>query len=209
MGSIRLSAAVCFLLLTLSAMIVSEAVLYHGLGVEILFDSDGVPMVNYGYAIGIHYNPITVCQYALEYYASGNSSFFVLAEWLASHVEPHGNYSLWQFNFNWPFYGHTLHGPWYSGMAQGLGIEVMLKAWESSGNETYLRVANSSLNALAVSYSVGGVRQSLGDESWWYLEYASPALDYHAYVLNGFIYALHGIYMYRTMIGGPVAENLW
>jgi heparosan-N-sulfate-glucuronate 5-epimerase len=166
-----------------------------------LFDSEGVPLVNYGYPIGIQYNPVTVSQYALAnyhvYLATGNSSFretfLVQADWLVKNAVQKGNFSVWEYKFDWSIY--TCTQPWVSGMAQGQGISVLTRAYFLTGNKTYLDVAQTAVDSFAVEMSTGGVRYTDSSGGVWYEEYADIGAP-SSKVLNGFIFALLGLYEY-------------
>jgi len=166
-----------------------------------LFDSEGVPLVNYGYPIGIQYNPVTVSQYALAnyhvYLATGNSSFretfLVQADWLVKNAVQKGSFSVWEYKFDWNTYGCT--SPWASGMAQGQGTSVLTRAYFLTGNKTYLDVAETAVGSFEVEMSTGGVRYTDSSGGVWYEEYADVGAP-SSKVLNGFVLALLGLYEY-------------
>jgi heparosan-N-sulfate-glucuronate 5-epimerase len=166
-----------------------------------LFDSEGVPLVNYGYPIGVQYNPVTVSQCALAnyhmYLATGNSSFrttfLIQADWLVKNAAYKGNFSVWEYKFDWKTY--VCISPWVSGMAQGQCISVLTRAYFLTSNITYLDIAQSALNSFEIEMSAGGVRYIDPYGSVWYEEYADVNAP-SSKVLNGFIFALLGLYEY-------------
>ena len=104
------------------------------------YDSAGVPQLDYHGKIGLQYNPIAIAQYALGNYnlfrqtadPDRRRKFFVAADWLASHLDqnPQG-LAVWNHHFDWE-YRDTLRAPWYSALAQGQGISVLLRAHKES-----------------------------------------------------------------------------
>lgn len=81
---------------------------------------------------------------------------------------------------------------WLSAMAQGHGMSVLVRAYLATGEINYLHNAELALNSFAVNASAGGVRNYVFDMYPWYEEY--PTRDGGTFVLNGFLYALIGLY---------------
>ena len=179
-----------------------------------LFDSEGVPLVNYGYPIGVQYNPVTVSQYALAnyhmYLATGNSSFretfLAQANWLVKNASQKSNFSVWEYKFKWDTYGCT--SPWVSGMAQGQGVSVLTRAYFLTGNSTYLDIAQTAINSFEVEINAGGVRYTDSSGSVWYEEYADVGAP-SSKVLNGFIFALLGLYEYSFVTNSSQGYTLF
>jgi heparosan-N-sulfate-glucuronate 5-epimerase len=100
------------------------------------YDSAGIPQLDYRGKIGRQYNPIAIAQYGLGNYnlfrRSGDSdrrdNFLRVADWLVLHLEqnPQG-LAVWNHHFDWE-YRDTLRAPWYSALAQGQGISVLVRA---------------------------------------------------------------------------------
>ena len=80
----------------------------------------------------------------------------------------------------------------YSAMGQGHALSVLARAYHHSGGDTsYLKAALTGLRPFDVASSAGGVLASFLGHIPWYEEYPTqPA----SFVLNGFIYALLGLY---------------
>ena len=57
------------------------------------------------------------------------------ADWLAANLEPnaHGLW-VWNHHFDWE-YRDTLKAPWYSGLAQGQGVSLLLRAHAQTGDD--------------------------------------------------------------------------
>jgi hypothetical protein len=199
-------------------------------------DEKGVPQVYYLRLGKAFDNPVYVCMYAygyyqlwkasneydyfLKYYAlrlpKGLSSheyrecFFSCADWLASRLKPRElpgkTFYVWEYSFPWEVY--NLEPPWISGMAQGCGIEVLVRAYRESGNSKYLDAARKALTALSIPVESGGVLRKDSEDAWWYEEYASSTCK-ESRVLNGMAHTLIGIYHYWKETGDPQASELF
>jgi hypothetical protein len=165
-----------------------------------LFDEEGVPLADYGGKIGAQYNPVTISQYALALYhaflGTGNvtlrAKFLIQANWLVAHAKDLGNFTVWQYKFDWAIYNMT--DPWVSAMAQGEGVSVLTRAYTLTGNRTFLEAAEKAIGSFEVEKDDGGVRFTDYD-GVWFEEYADSG-DLDSKVLNGFVFALYGLYEY-------------
>lgn len=86
---------------------------------------------------------------------------------------------------------------WYSAMGQGHGLSVLARAYHLSDKNTkYLEAARKALGPFKVLSKNHGVLAMYMNELHWYEEYPTePA----TFVLNGFIYALIGLYDFHTL----------
>lgn len=101
------------------------------------------------------------------------------------------SYEVWWYDFDYPYYG--LKAPWLSGMAQGQAIEVLLAAYEITGDERYLETARLGANTLAVPVDEGGAAVPLENGGIWFEEYAQARVP-PPRVLNGHNFALQGLW---------------
>lgn len=178
------------------------------------YDSSGVPKLDYHGALGLQYNPIAIAQYGLGNYnlwrrsadAHRKRKFFLVADWLCSHLEPNlKGIPVWNHHFNWE-YRDTLKAPWYSALAQGQGISVLVRAHKESGNCRYLNAAHAALASFQHSITEGGVAFTDESGDLWFEEYivAPPT-----HILNGFIWALWGVYDYALATKDNAAKELF
>jgi heparosan-N-sulfate-glucuronate 5-epimerase len=183
------------------------------------YDSSGIPLLDYHGHIGLQYNPIAIAQYGLGNYnlfrRTGDpvrrNKFFLVADWLCSHLErnPHGLF-VWNHHFDWE-YRNTLKAPWYSALAQGQGISVLVRAWKEiahkeSGDSRYLDAAQRALASFDKPITEGGVAFTDDHGDLWFEEYlVSPP----THILNGFIWASWGIYDYFLATGDRAARELF
>jgi len=177
-------------------MLFAEKADYQG-----AYDSAGVPQLDYHGQIGPQYNPIAIAQYGLGNYnlfrrtadSDRRTKFLLSADWLCSNLEPNNHgLAVWHHHFDWE-YRDTLKSPWYSGLAQGQGISLLVRAHQESGDVRYLVAARRALASFCAPVAEGGVAFTDAAGDLWFEEYiVSPP----THILNGFIWAAWGVYDY-------------
>jgi hypothetical protein len=178
------------------------------------FDSQGVPMLNYRGAIGLQYNPIAIAQYGLGNYNLHRRTrnpenlrrFLRMADWMATNLERnHVGLWFWMHKFDWE-YRETLKKPWYSALAQGQGISLLVRAYYETRDLQYLEAAHRAFAPFKASISDGGVMYVDEQGRVWFEEYIvwPPT-----HILNGFIWAIWGIYDYALTTNDATARDLF
>lgn len=162
------------------------------------YDSNGIPMLDYRGVIGLQYNPIAIAQWGLANYnqfcetREGIRAQKTLkaADWLCDHLEqnPHGLW-VWNHHFDWD-YRDTLKAPWYSGLAQGQGVSLLLRAHAHTRDDKYVQAADQAFAALTRPIADGGVLFEDEEKNLWIEEYL---VDPPTHILNGFMWALWGV----------------
>jgi heparosan-N-sulfate-glucuronate 5-epimerase len=185
-------------------------------------DAAGIPMLDYRGKIGLQYNPIAISQWGLGNYnwfrqtqdsqdqnlknQEYRRKFLAASDWLVSHLEQ--NFSgvwVWNHYFDWE-YRDTLKAPWYSGLAQGQGISLLVRAYAETGNAEYLDSARRAFDSFLKSTTEGGVIFHDERNQSWVEEYiVSPP----THILNGFIWAAWGIRDYFLATKDGDAEELF
>ena len=165
------------------------------------FDQKGVPLLDYHGTIGKQYYSIAISQYALGNYnlfkKSCNSinrdRFMANVHWLLDNLKPnrHGT-CLWSHTFDFEYF-RTLKAPWFSGLAQGQGLSVLVRAFAETGAAKYLNAADQVYETLKLPIQEGGVVYRDHTGSPWIEEYL---VEPPTHILNGFIWALWGVYDY-------------
>jgi len=178
------------------------------------YDASGVPQLDYHGRIGLQYNPIAIAQYGLGNYnlwrrgadPGRKIKFFLVADWLCSHLEQNSRgLAVWNHHFNWE-YRDTLKAPWYSALAQGQGISLLVRAHKELGDDRYLRAAQRAFASFQRPVAEGGVAVTDESGDLWFEEYiVSPP----THILNGFIWALWGIYDYILATDEGSAQDLF
>jgi heparosan-N-sulfate-glucuronate 5-epimerase len=177
-------------------------------------DAQGIPMLDYHGQIGLQYNPIAIAQYGLGNYnlyrrngdPARRQKFFLSADWLVDRLETNAHgLAVWNHHFNWE-YRDTLKAPWYSGLAQGQGISVLVRAHVESGDVRYLVAAQHALACFYHPMAEGGVAFTDDRGDIWFEEYiVSPP----THILNGFIWASWGIYDYFLATRDRAVQDLF
>jgi hypothetical protein len=178
------------------------------------YDSDGIPQLDYRGKIGRQYNPIAIAQYGLGNYnlfvrtgaADRRDKFLKVADWLVSHLEKNTQgLAVWNHYFDWE-YRDTLRAPWYSALAQGQGISVLVRAHKEFSDARYLDAASQAMASFFEPVTEGGVTFTDERGDIWFEEYlVSPP----THILNGFIWAAWGIYDYFLATRDPSAHELF
>jgi hypothetical protein len=166
-------------------------------------DESGVPIYVYG---GKSYrNPVQISQLALQYldnYRQTADSDYLEharrnAEALIKISEKRDGALLLPYEFRFPlhdgFGGDTMIPPWYSGMAQGRAVSVMVRMYWSTGDHSWLEAAREFADSFVLlqgrSHPWVVSFDDLG--RFWINEYPQ---GFNTFTLNGHIYALFGLY---------------
>jgi len=184
------------------------------------YDASGIPMLDYHGAIGLQYNPIAIAQWGLANYnrfcETGEEARWQktlgAADWLVANLEQNAR-GLWVWNhhFDWD-YRDTLKAPWYSGLAQGQGVSLLLRAHAHSDDEKYQyqSAAEKAFVALTRPIAEGGVLfEDISEnieKNLWIEEYL---VDPPTHILNGFIWALWGVFDYWLARGDVSAKKIF
>lgn len=178
------------------------------------YDSGGIPMLNYHGRIGLQYNPIAIAQWGLGNYnlylqtgePERQEKFLQAAHWLVSQLEQNKfGVSVWHHHFDWE-YKTRLRAPWYSALAQGQGISLLVRAHRETGDPKFLDAARRAFVAFTLPVENGGVVRTDGRGETWFEEYmvAPPT-----HILNGFIWAAWGVHDYSLATGESSASALF
>jgi hypothetical protein len=178
------------------------------------FDENGIPLLDYHGRIGKQHNPIAVAQYGL-----GNLNRWLdwkddsclekarrAADWLSNTLEEneHG-VPVWFHRFDFE-YVELLRNPWYSGLAQGQGISLLLRAARVFDEPRYRDAAQKAFISFRKTLDEGGVVYRDEQGLLWVEEYVTNP---PAHILNGFVWALWGVYDYARETGEKEAEKLY
>jgi heparosan-N-sulfate-glucuronate 5-epimerase len=178
------------------------------------YDAAGIPLLNYHGNIGLQYNPIAISQWGL-----GNFNLFLgskdeghkqkslgAADWLVKHLEPNAfGVPVWNHQFDWE-YRTPLKAPWYSGLAQGQGISLLVRVAQNTGRSEYLEAATRAFASFSKSVQEGGVVFTDERGDIWFEEYiVSPP----THILNGFIWAAWGVYDFFLATKEKTAQQLF
>ena len=179
-----------------------------------IYDRAGIPKLDYLGTIGPQYNPIAIAQYGLgnfNLYLRFNETgcrdrFLRAADWLGANLEKNpAGFGVWNHHFDFE-YRTPLRAPWYSGLAQGQGISLLVRAHRETGNSAYLDAANRAFECMTKDVSKGGVIFTDGEGHRWIEEYiVSPP----THILNGFLWASWGVYDLALATEDQKVRELW
>lgn len=174
------------------------------------YDDDGVPMISVNDSF--EYFPINISQYG----------FILHADWLTNKKpvtmdkltkcldkleqlkDENDIQCVWWHKFHNEKY--NLKPPWASAMAQGECISFYLRMYQILGDEKLLKTALKAYRFMRDDMSKTGVRRRDSQGNLWFEEYPS---DPPSFVLNGFIYAIFGLYdLYRITRNKEVKEDV-
>jgi len=175
----------------------------------ITMDKNEIVMYKVPYTTEYHYYPVYIAEYALgnfERYKKTKDEkykeiFFRQTDWLVSNMSDNG---VWEHNYTLPYYNFKI--PWVHGMAQGLAISVLLRAYKLTQKHVYLKTAKKAFCAFELDLKDGGVKFVDEKGNVWLEEYGiSPP----AHILNGFIFALFGVHDFYLVTKDKRAFRLW
>jgi hypothetical protein len=178
------------------------------------YDKDGIPLLDYQGRLGRQYNPIAIAQFGLgnfnAYSRYGEDErrgkFLAVADWLLANLETNSaGLHVWNHDFDWE-YRSWLRAPWQSALAQAQGISVLVRAHEETSKAIYLEYARMAFQPFQREIQDGGIVQVDERGDTWLEEYiVSPP----THILNGFIWAMWGVYDYFLATGDTVAARIF
>lgn len=181
---------------------------------RVKLDEAGLPMVKYGKEF--EYNPVTISNFALASHArflTGNEpadAFIAAVDKLVAMQRQDGAFP---YDFEYDYYLVRLpyRKGWVSGMAQGLGMSALARAYSVTKAQRYLDAGNEALEFLQVRHPYGPATDmsdldpSLSDYIFFQEYMAEP----HAYTLNGYMFTLLGLYDWSRIAHSERAEELF
>lgn len=183
-------------------------------------DSNGVIM--FVYKGNKYYHPVGLSGAALHnifsYITTQNSEYLARAEKYMqklidlSYSIDDNIYLTYDFDIDVHGNGYdSLVAPWYSGMAQGMGLAALVRLYIITGNSKYIESAKkvySTFKGFRSQYETWTVFID-EDGYYWIEEYPINYPEAAAgRVLNGFIYSIYGLYDYYLLTKDPEVKNI-
>lgn len=178
----------------------------------IRLDNKGVLQYKIPYTNHWDYYPIFMARYAIGYLelfeetqqTEHRDTFFHQVTWLQKNLVDKGTFAVWEHHYPLPYFEY--HIPWVHGLAQGLGLVTLLKAYQLTNESHYKQSAEKVFRSFLISVDKGGIQSQDDHGNIWLEEYAlTPA----PHVLNGFITILFAIYEYHHLMNSKSANDLW
>jgi len=171
------------------------------------FDSNGIPMKNFGGELGWQYEPIVPVYFAqryIEHYRQTGKPEYQegldrMVAWLRRQIVPFGNANRAERTI----YSHYdylpyVKAPWICGMNCGRVAELYLQLYEDSSCEEHLDTATALILGLLVPARDGGILLDTSDGGYVFEEFGrlAPAL----WSLNGHCSVLKSFYRYLRVV---------
>ncbi len=178
------------------------------------FDKNGIPVLDYRGSVGKQYVPIAVAQYGLGHYnlyqqkndPKNLNIATKQADWLVNNLKLNQKgVKVWTFNFDWE-YRDILKSPWYSALAQGNGISLLLRIYQTTQDKKYLVTAQEAFEALTITVDKGGTLFIDIQGDYWLEE---TIVNPPTHILNGFLWTIWGVWDYYLATKEPVIKTLF
>jgi hypothetical protein len=157
-------------------------------------NADGILETYYSGGIGWQRNFVNSAQFALfcyeDYIRNKNNEserlFWEQIKFFCSNYNEIDNMIAYPYDF--PYVG--LAAGWYSGMAQGHALNLLIRAFILSDDDYYLNLAQKVVDFMFISVDEGGVFRYTPEGYEWIEEYPTNP---PSYVWNGFVFAVMGL----------------
>lgn len=182
-------------------------------------DENGVLIVdNMPDIEGRVYHPVNMTQHALyaleSYLVTGDNAYLERAEAntqaLLDGSEVIDGARWFPYRFDYVLHQmYDMPAPWFSGMAQGLGLSLLTRMYEVTGDKSYANAAHQVFASFTEDATAD--RMFLNedeDHNLWFEEYVAAAYP-PSHVVNGHIYALFGLYDYALEFDNKEALHLF
>lgn len=180
------------------------------------FDRNGVMMLDYKGKLGVRYNPCAIAQYGLgllSCYLSAKKKLFLdnaitQAKWLVENLKIDKNgIGRWVYDKKFTTNSEgNLFPDFVSSIAQGQGISFLLRIYIITKERCFAETAKAAFKLFFIDVHQHGV-QNRDEQGNIYLE--EWPTDRVSCILDGFMYAIFGVYDYWKIMEEAEAENLF
>jgi len=137
------------------------------------------------------YHPTAISAYALYLYNQcAIDNFLKYADWLVDNLVKINSFYAWAFDFRWRAIGYECDPPWISSMTQGMGISVLVRAYELTTDKKYLTAIDKALTAFEAPVTEKGLLRIINSDVW----YEGTPSPTGTQVLNEVLFALIGLH---------------
>lgn len=172
------------------------------IGDKLIRDKNGILKYKIPYTTSYEYYPVYIAEQALANCVHSPPIFWNNIEWLMKNKKQRKDMIVWEHHYELPAY-NFFSMPWVHGMAQGLIVSAMLRAYANTKDKKYLETAEGAYNVFEHHLGEGGVMNIIGDDMWLEEYEIKPP----AQILNGFIFIIFGIYELWLVTGKKKYED--
>lgn len=162
------------------------------------------------------YNPVGIAEYGLLLYndlienanhlslkVDKRVAFNKQIFWLIKNRTDKENMSFWHHNY--PVTECDCKPPWKSALSQGLILSLLVRTYHFTKKEEVSELAERVAISMKTPAFEGGFLYMNGNGDYWFQEYMGNC----GYVLNGFIFALWGVYDYYLYSNDQVYKMIF
>ncbi len=181
--------------------------------VEAPVDDKGVTLLYRSELDGLSYHPVYIAQYGLtnfgNYLETGDKKYLEVArkqaDFFVDSIDP--KTGLWYYDFDFAVGGtnEVLKAPWASAMAQGQAISLLARMYDATDEEKYFHTSKLAMKSFFINVTEGGVMRYMFGHR--FLEEYPTILP--NYTLNGFLFAVIGVYDLWYITGDNEAKALY
>lgn len=176
-------------------------------------DSNGVPL--YARNGKTYYHPVVMAQRALDlldgYRRTHDARYLAKARIVADAIVAHSIVARGarypRYDYDFPLHGYpdaVMKAPWYSGMANGMAMSVFSRLHAIEGKQSDLDIARSYFVGFRPHGRIKPWISQVEDGYFWIQEFPATEPDH---TLNGFVFALFGLYDYYEETHDPEVER--
>lgn len=173
----------------------------------------------FSYRGGTYYHPVFMinrCKHFIDAYSVSEDSVYLrrairYVRKLMALSELHNDGAYLPYPFRFAVHGDsslTFEPPWYSGMAQGAGLSVVMRIYDITEEEEFLDYGKILFATFAHPRSSDTPWVSRIDSAGFYWIEEYPHNEKPGMTLNGFIAAVFGIYEFYCQTDDPRAKSI-
>ncbi len=164
-----------------------------------------------------YYHPVQIAQkmihFIASYHRTGNYEYITKSELFAHKILERTLLSqgalFFPYDFDWTLggFGIYMKAPWYSGMAQGQLLSAFVRLYNITKKQEYLQASHEIFKSFALANRTSTPWIAYIDQEGYYWIEEYPAIEPN-HVLNGFIFAIYGLYDYYLMVKTDESKKL-
>lgn len=181
----------------------------------LLFDEEGVIMLDYLGDVGKQYNPCAVAQYGLglvsKYLETKDEIWkkkaIIQADWLLNAIKyTDNNVGRLEYAFDYGSYEMIQKENYISGIAQAQALSLLIRIFQITGDNKYLMGIEGLFQSFMFDVHEGGVI-NYDEKNRLYIE--EIITEKVSCVLDGFMYGIFGVYDYYLFSGSEDARGIF